>query len=580
MRRTHNLGELRKENENQRVILSGWVHKYRNLGGLLFIDLRDRYGVTQVIFDPETVDRKIMELAAKIRNEYVLTVEGTVKVKPDPNKKLATGEIEVMADALTIENTSDTPPFNFLDGKSDAKEDLRLEYRYLDMRSEKMVYNMTLRHKVMLAVRNYLSEKGFLEIETPTFSKSTPEGARDYLVPSRIYPGHFFALPQSPQIYKQLLMVGGLDKYFQIARCYRDEDSRGDRQPEFTQIDVEMSFVDAEDIYSLAEGMFKDVFKKAMDKDIKIPFQRLTYNEAMESYGVDKPDLRFGLELKNITDVTRSSEFGVFKNAETVKFIAVEGLSLSRKEIGKYEDYAKHLGAKGLAFLKFENGELSGGIFKFLSDAEKAEIIEKSGLKEKGMIFFGADTKAMTNKVLGNLRNRLAKDLNMYDKSEFKFCWVTDFPMFEYNEEEGRWAAMHHMFTMPKKEHIDILDKNPEAVLSDSYDLVLNGVELCSGSIRIHNRAIQQKIFEVLGMSEEEIEEKFGFMLKAFRYGAPPHGGFAPGLDRLLMLMAGEETIREVIAFPKATNQTCPMMDAPSNVDEAQLKELKISLEK
>ena len=583
MKRTHNCGELRKTNENNEVVLSGWIHKYRNLGGLLFFDLRDRYGITQVIFDPEKVSPEIINIAAKCRNEFVVTISGIVQIKPDANKNLGTGEIEINATDIRIENESLTPPFNFLDGKSDAKEDLRLQYRYIDLRSEKMTNNLLVRHKVSMSVRNYLSDKGFIEFETPTFSKSTPEGARDYLVPSRLYPGEFYALPQSPQIYKQLLMVSGQDKYFQIARCYRDEDSRKDRQPEFTQIDIEQSFVTQDEIFALTEGMFASLFKDAAEIEIETPFERMPYQVAMDNYGVDKPDLRYGLKLKNITDVTRSSEFKVFSGAPCVKFLAIPELeNYSRKQIGKYEDYAKHLGAKGLAFTKLIDGKLEGGISKFLGEIEINEIISRSELKGNGMIFFGADTEAIANKVLGAVRIRFAEELELYDPKEHKFCWITDFPMFEFNEEENKWDAMHHMFTMPKPEFMqDMMNKiNLDKILGQLYDLVGNGVELASGSIRIHNSEIQEKVFEILGMSREEYESKFGAMLNAFKYGAPPHGGIAPGLDRLVAVICGEDGIRDVIAFPKTKNQLCLMMNAPSEVSQDQLDDLNITIKK
>ncbi|PID27159.1 MAG: aspartate--tRNA ligase [Candidatus Cloacimonadota bacterium] len=579
MKRNRTCGELRKSDEGTIVTLSGWVHKYRNLGGLLFLDLRDRYGITQVIFDPEVVSSEVMDICTKIRNEYVVTVQGIVNVKPEPNKNLPTGEIEIEAKKIRIENESETPPFNFLNGSSDAREDKRLEYRYLDLRSERMTRNIVIRHKATLAVRQFLSDRGFLEIETPTFSKSTPEGARDYVVPSRLFPGSFYALPQSPQIYKQLLMVSGFDKYFQIARCFRDEDARGDRQPEFTQIDIEKSFTDQEEIFKLTEEMYYDMFLKALDTKIESKFVRLTYHESMEKYGVDKPDLRFGLTLKNITDIKDSFDFKVINSAEHVKFIAVEGLEgLSRKQIKVYEDYAIHLGAKGLAFVKYIDGKLEGGISKFLSEENMVEIIKRSELTKNGIIFFGADSTAIVNKVLGNLRNKIGKELELYDPKEFKFCWITDFPMFEFNDEENRWEAMHHMFTMPRECDIEKLDTNPGEVLGICYDLVLNGVELASGSIRIHDENIQNKVFRTLGLPQEEIDEKFGFMLKAFKYGAPPHGGIAPGLDRTIQIMCGEDTIREVIAFPKAKNLNCPMMKAPSPISEDQLNELNIKL--
>ncbi len=579
MNRTNTCGELRRSDSGKNVVLSGWVHKYRNLGGLIFLDLRDRYGITQVMFDPKNAAEDVLKTADLCRNEYVVTVSGKVVLKPEPNKNLATGEIEIAADRITIENESTTPPFNYLNGRSDAKEEVRLQYRYLDLRSEKMTSNLLVRHKVCMSIRNFLSEKGFIEIETPTFSKSTPEGARDYLVPSRLYPGQFFALPQSPQIYKQLLMVGGQDKYFQIARCYRDEDSRKDRQPEFTQIDIEKSFPTEEEIFSLAEGMFAALMKEAAGTAIKIPFERLSYKTAMEEYGVDKPDLRFGLKLKNITEVTRGSGFSVFANAQCVKFIAVEGLeNLSRKQIGEYEDYAKHLGGKGLAYIKMIGGRPDGGITKFLNEAEVNDITSKAGLSKDGMIFFAADSEAITNKVLGALRNRLGDELNLFDRNEFKFCWIVDFPMFEFNEEDNRWQAMHHMFTMPKAEFIDTIEDDLAAVIGQLYDLVLNGVELASGSIRIHKSDYQKKIFKILGMNDVEIENKFGFLLNAFKYGAPPHGGIAAGIDRIVQILCGEESIREVMAFPKSKNQNCLMMNAPSDVDKSQLDELGIEI--
>ena len=581
MNRTNTCGELRKSDSGKYVVLSGWVHKYRNLGGLIFLDLRDRYGITQVMFDPKNTADNVLKTADLCRNEYVVTVSGSVQIKPEPNKNLATGEIEIAADGIIIENESTTPPFNFLNGKSDAKEEVRLQYRYLDLRSEKMTSNLLVRHKVCMSIRNYLSEKGFIEIETPTFSKSTPEGARDYLVPSRLYPGQFFALPQSPQIYKQLLMVGGQDKYFQIARCYRDEDSRKDRQPEFTQIDIEKSFLTEEDIFSLTEGMFAALMNEAAGTEIKIPFERLSYKTAMEEYGVDKPDLRFGLKLKNITEATRNSGFSVFANAQCVKFLAVEGLeNLSRKQIGEYEDYAKHLGGKGLAFIKLIGGKPDGGITKFLNEAEINAITSKAELSKDGIVFFAADSELISNKVLGALRNRLGDELNLYDRNVFKFCWIVDFPMFEFNPDENRWQAMHHMFTMPKVEFIENIEDDLAAVIGQLYDLVLNGVELASGSIRIHKSDYQKKIFKILGMNDAEIDNKFGFLLNAFKYGAPPHGGIAAGIDRIVQILCGEDSIREVMAFPKSKNQNCLMMNAPSEVDKSQLDELGIEVKK
>lgn len=578
MQRTHTCGELRKENSGENITLSGWVLKYRNLGGLLFIDLRDRYGVTQVIFDPATLSAEVMEEAAKIRNEFVITATGTVQVKPQPNKKLATGEIEVLVSEFKLENSATTPPFNFKDGKSDANDELRLKYRYLDIRSAHMMQNLITRNKMVHSGRDYFQKNNFLEIETPILVKSTPEGARDFLVPSRINQGQFYALPQSPQLYKQLLMIAGTDRYYQVARCMRDEDLRADRQPEHTQFDFEMSFVNADDIRSFTEGLMQHIFKETKGIELQTPFTTFTYAEAMSRFGSDKPDIRFGLELNDLTAKARELDFAVFAKAERVYALFVPNEQYSRKQIDKYTKFVGKYKAKGLAFVKLNNGEYEGGVTKFLTDDFKAEMKKISGDTENGTFFFGADKQRTVQTYLGHLRNLLARELELFDKNEFKFCWVNDFPLFAYNEEEEKWETEHHMFSMPKEEFIADFEQRPGEVIGDLWDLCLNGWEMGSGSIRVNNPEIQERIMNFVGINKEAAHEKFGFLLDAYQYGAPKHGGMGIGVDRLVSLMLGIEDIREVIAFPKNTNAQCTMDGSPSQIDEDQLRELGVKL--
>ena len=581
-KRTHKCGDLRKAHEGETVTIMGWVHKRRDLGGLIFIDLRDREGMTQVVFNPEKGE-DLHEKAGSLKSEYVIALTGRVSLRPEGmiNKNLPTGEVELLADELDILNISAVPPFNLtIEGGVD--EITRLKYRYLDLRTARMQRNIQLRSAITKATRNYLEENDFLEIETPILLKSTPEGARDYLVPSRLHPGKFYALPQSPQIYKQLLMASGFERYYQIARCFRDEAQRADRQPEFTQIDLEMSFVERDDVLDLAEGLMKRIFKDAIGMDIPQAFPRITYEEAINSYGVDKPDLRFDMKLTDLGDIFKDSDFRVFsdalKNGGVIKGIKVEGQAdMSRKNLDGLTEKAKELGAKGLLWIKNYENDFKSSFKKFLEPNHMEKLREKLSLSDKDLVLIVADKKA--NEVLGELRLFLARELNLIPEGTFEFLWVIDFPLFEYNEEEGRLQAVHHPFTSPMPEDMDYLDSEPLKVRAASYDLVLNGVELGSGSIRIHRRDIQEKMFEILGLSSEEIEERFGFLLKAFEYGAPPHGGIAPGLDRLVMMMAGEETIRDVIAFPKTQTATCPMSDTPIGVSDEQLRELNIKLD-
>ena len=580
-KRTHNCGELSGGDSGKSVTLNGWVYKNRNHGGIHFINLRDRYGISQVVID-EDASEELKKLADSLKFEYCIAVKGLVRKRPEEmiNPDMATGEIEVKAGEIKVLSQCEVLPF-MVDEKSNAKEDLRLKYRFLDLRSEKMKNNIKLRHETAFAVREFLNSREFYEIETPTFIKSTPEGARDFIVPSRLFPGKAFALPQSPQIYKQLLMVSGLDKYFQIARCYRDEDARGDRQPEFTQIDIEMSFVDREDVLSLTEGMMSHVFDKTMG--IKLPenFRRLSYHEAMESYGSDKPDLRFEMKIRDFSDIAEKCSFSVFKdtvsNGGNVKYILAKGCAsdYSRKKITELEDTAKIYGAKGLAWMKTGEEGLEGGISKFFKDEEK-EILEKTGAENGDLLLFVADSWKTCCNSLGAVRNRLGYDLKLIDESAFAFAWILDFPLFEWNEEEEKWDPAHHMFSMPQGQYLDTMEEDPGPVLGDLYDLVLNGYEIASGSIRVHDPEIQKRIFSIVGFSEEEAEKRFGFMLNAFKYGPPPHGGIAPGLDRLVMIMAGEDSIREVIAFPKNTAGVSPLDDSPSEIEQKQLDELGI----
>ncbi len=602
MKRTVTCGELNKEFAGKIIILNGWVHRVRDHGGVKFINLRDRYGITQIVIDLNK-DKALTEIAEELKFEYCIAVKGSVIARPDNmvNKDMITGQIEVQAEEITILSKCDVLPF-MIDERSDAREDLRFKYRYLDLRSGSMQKNIKLRHEVAFCAREYLKSKEFLEIETPTLIKSTPEGARDFIVPSRIHTGKCYALPQSPQLYKQLLMVSGFDKYFQIAHCFRDEDARGDRQPEHSQIDIEMSFVSKEDIFELIEGLFDHIFKNTIFKDypskkINTPFKRLTYTDAMELYGSDKPDLRFDLQFHDFSPFAQRGSFQVFRDVlkdnedteirvaakGTVKAIVVPGCAhYSRKNITNLEEVAKVYGAKGLAWMKVTENGLEGGISKFYSEDKELEkeILNALSAKPRDLILFvGSDWKTVCT-ALGAVRNQLGKDLKLIDTDTFEFCWIIDFPMFEWNEEENKWDPAHHMFTMPQAQYLATMEENPEEVKGDLYDLVCNGVELASGSIRIHDPELQKKIFNIVGFEEEEAKKRFGFLLEAFKYGPPPHGGIAPGLDRLLMIMAGETTIRDVIAFPKNTVGASPMDDCPSEIDEAQLKELGISIKK
>lgn len=577
MKRTHNNGELRLADAGKTVVLEGWVAKRRNFGALVFIDLRDRAGITQLVFD-EQLSKTITE----VRNEYVLCVTGTVVERQDKNPKLPTGDIEIRVDQVEIVNSAETTPLIIAD-ETDALEDTRLKYRYLDLRRPCLQKNLMLRHQVTMSVRNFLSAKGFLEIETPILCKSTPEGARDYLVPSRISKGAFYALPQSPQIYKQLLMIGGMEKYFQIARCFRDEDLRADRQPEFTQIDIEMSFVDEEDVFALVEGLMREVFRKT--KDIELgEFVRIPYAECMARYGSDKPDTRFGMELHCLNDVFADTGFKIFRSVLDVKgevdCIVVENAAdrYSRKQLDQLQEYAKVYGAKALAFLKYAEGAFSGSIAKVISDEEKEALKNKLNITENDLILFVADQRKTAQSALGALRLRLGKELGLIDEQRYDFVWVTDFPMFEYSEEEGRYVAAHHPFTAPKPEDVDKLMDDQANCCSRAYDLVLNGYELLSGSIRIHDQQLQEKVFEAIGLTQQEAQERFGFFLEAFRYGTPPHGGVGIGLERLVMILAGTDNIRDVVAFPKTASASDLMSEAPSEVDEKQLKELHISV--
>ncbi|MBQ7888205.1 MAG: aspartate--tRNA ligase [Erysipelotrichaceae bacterium] len=576
MKRTHTCGQLRLANVNETVTLIGWVSKRRNLGSLVFIDLRDRDGLTQITFDEHHA-----ELVKDVRNEYILQVTGKVLAKDVPNPKLATGEIEVLVEEVNIVNAAETTPIIIADD-TDALEDTRLKYRYLDLRRPAIQKNLMLRHQVTMLTRNYLSSKGFLEIETPILCKSTPEGARDYLVPSRISKGKFYALPQSPQIYKQLLMVGGMEKYFQIARCFRDEDLRADRQPEFTQIDIEMSFVEEEDVWNTVEGLMKEIFRNVKGIELDA-FPRIPYTECMARFGSDKPDTRFGMEIHNVSTVFENTEFAVFKNIldanGQINAIVCENAAdkFSRKDLDKLQEFVKIYGAKALSWLKNTDGVLAGSIAKVTSDAEKAALIETLNLKHNDLVLMVADKVKTSQTAMGALRVKLGKQLNLIDESKFNFLWVTNFPMFEYSEEEDRYVAAHHPFTSPNLEDVDKLMSDPANCYSRAYDLVLNGYELLSGSIRIHDQKLQAKVFEAIGMSMEEAHEKFGFFLEAFKYGTPPHGGVGIGLERLIMILSGTDNIRDVVAFPKTASASDLMSEAPNLVDDKQLRELGIS---
>ncbi|WJQ09753.1 aspartate--tRNA ligase [Geobacillus stearothermophilus] len=584
MQRTYYCGEVPETAVGERVILKGWVQKRRDLGGLIFIDLRDRTGIVQVVASPD-VSAEALAAAERVRSEYVVSVEGTVVARaPETvNPNIATGRIEIQAERIDIINEAKTPPFAISDD-TDAAEDVRLKYRYLDLRRPVMFQTLALRHKVTKAVRDFLDGERFLEIETPMLTKSTPEGARDYLVPSRVHPGEFYALPQSPQIFKQLLMVGGFERYYQIARCFRDEDLRADRQPEFTQIDIEMSFISQEDIIDLTERMMAAVVKAAKGIDIPRPFPRMTYAEAMNRYGSDKPDVRFGLELVDVSEAVQDSAFQVFartvKEGGQVKAINVKGAAsrYSRKDIDALGEFAARYGAKGLAWLKAEGDELKGPIAKFFTDEEQAALRRALAVEDGDLLLFVADEKAVVAAALGALRLKLGKELGLIDETRLAFLWVTDWPLLEYDEEEGRYYAAHHPFTMPVRDDIPLLETNPGAVRAQAYDLVLNGYELGGGSLRIFERDVQEKMFQALGFSKEEARRQFGFLLEAFEYGTPPHGGIALGLDRLVMLLAGRTNLRDTIAFPKTASASCLLTEAPGPVSEKQLEELHLAV--
>lgn len=583
--RTHNLGELRSKNIGEIVTLSGWVDTKRNVStSLTFIDLRDREGKTQIVFNNELLSEKVLEEVQKLKSESVIKVIGEVKERSNKNPNIPTGEIEVFAKEIKILNACDTLPFQISGIDDNLSENMRLTYRYLDIRRNKMLNNLKMRHRMIMSIRNYMDNAGFLDVDTPVLTKSTPEGARDFLVPSRTNPGTFYALPQSPQLFKQLLMIGGVEKYFQIAKCFRDEDLRADRQPEFTQLDIEMSFVEKEDVMNEIEGLAKYVFKNVTGEEANYTFQKMPYAEAMDRFGSDKPDLRFGVELKDLSDIVKSSSFNAFsstvQNGGLVKAVVAPNANekFSRKVISEYEEYVKtYFGAKGLAYIKLTADGISSPIAKFLSEEEIKAIIEKTEAKTGDVIFIVADKKKVVHSALGALRLRIGKDLELINKDEFKFLWVVDFPMFDYDEEEQRYKAEHHPFTSIKAEDLDkFLAGQTEDIRTNTYDLVLNGSEIGGGSIRIFNPQIQSMVFDRLGLSQEEAKAKFGFFLDAFKYGAPPHGGLAFGIDRWLMVMLKEESIRDVIPFPKTNKGQCLMTEAPNTVDEKQLEELFI----
>ena len=583
--RTHNLAELREKNIGETVTLSGWVDTKRNVStSLTFIDLRDREGKTQIVFNNELLSEKVLEEVQKLKSESVIRVVGEVKERSNKNPNIPTGDIEVFAKEIEILNACDTLPFQISGIDDNLSENMRLTYRYLDIRRNKMLNNLKMRHRMIMSIRNYMDNAGFLDVDTPVLTKSTPEGARDFLVPSRTNPGTFYALPQSPQLFKQLLMIGGVEKYFQIAKCFRDEDLRADRQPEFTQLDIEMSFVEKEDVMNEIEGLAKYVFKNVTGEEANYIFQKMPYAEAMDRFGSDKPDLRFGVELKDLSDIVKNSSFNAFsstvQNGGLVKAVVAPNANekFSRKIISEYEEYVKtYFGAKGLAYIKLTADGITSPIAKFLSEDEMKAIIDKTEAKTGDVIFIVADKKKVVHSALGALRLRIGKDLELINKDDFKFLWVVDFPMFDYDEEEQRYKAEHHPFTSIKAEDLDkFLAGQTEDIRTNTYDLVLNGSEIGGGSIRIFNPQIQSMVFDRLGLSQEEAKAKFGFFLDAFKYGAPPHGGLAFGIDRWLMVMLKEESIRDVIPFPKTNKGQCLMTEAPNTVDDKQLEELFI----
>ena len=579
MRRSMYAGRVRSEHVGQEITLKGWVSRRRDLGGLIFIDLRDREGIMQLVINPENVTKEVMGTAEKLRSEYVIEVTGKVEARTQANDKLATGTVELHVETLTILNTAKTTPFEIKDG-IEANDDTRLRYRYLDLRRPEMLANLKLRAKVTHSIRNYLDELEFIDVETPFLTKSTPEGARDYLVPSRVNQGHFYALPQSPQITKQLLMNAGFDRYYQIVKCFRDEDLRGDRQPEFTQVDLETSFLSDQEIQDITEGLIARVMKETKGIEVTLPFPRMTYDDAMTLYGSDKPDTRFEMLLQDLTDIVKEIDFKVFSEAPVVKAIVVKNAAdkYSRKDIDKLTEQAKQYGAKGLAWVKVASDELNGPIAKFLKDLT-SELTDALRLEENDLVLFVADTVEVANATLGALRVRLAKELGLIDESKFNYLWVVDWPMFEWSEEEGRYMSAHHPFTLPQADTAHELEGDLSKVRAIAYDIVLNGYELGGGSLRINHKDLQERMFKALGFSKEAATDQFGFLLEAMDYGFPPHGGLAIGLDRFVMLLAGEENIREVIAFPKNNKASDPMTQAPSLVDTKQLEELSLQVE-
>ena len=584
LKRSHRCTELSTANIGETVTVMGWVQKSRNKGGIIFVDLRDRSGILQIIFEESDCGAGSFAKAERLRSEFVVAVTGKVEARSGAvNGNLKTGEIEIRANSLRVLAEAETPPFP-IEENSRTKEELRLKYRYLDLRRPDLQRNLMIRSRVAILTRKFLAEEGFLEIETPTLIKSTPEGARDYLVPSRVHPGEFYALPQSPQLLQQLLMCSGYDRYFQIARCYRDEDLRADRQPEFTQIDMELSFVDVEDVLDVNERLLKTLFKEICDYDLQLPIQRMTWREAMERFGSDKPDLRFGMELKNVSDTVKDCQFVVFKgaleNGGSVRGINAEGQgAMPRKKIDALVEYAKGFGAKGLAYLAIqEDGSYKSSFAKFMTEEELEALVRAMDGKPGDLLLFAADKDKVVFDVLGNLRLELARQLDLLKKDDFRFLWVTEFPLFEYSEEDGRYVAVHHPFTMPMEEDLPLIDTDPGAVRAKAYDIVLNGTEMGGGSVRIHQADVQSKMLEVLGFTAERANEQFGFLLDAFKYGVPPHAGLAYGFDRMVMLMVGADSIRDVIAFPKVKDASCLMMEAPAAVDEKQLEELSIAV--